>query len=85
MPLGFEYVRFHDILDDDMNVVRVNEQGELVFGFYNVDQVYDYIVSLGMKPLVELSFTPSQIARNTSQTIFWYPLPLSHSSNLNVL
>jgi len=40
-------VRFHDILDDDMNVVRVNPDGSLTYSFYNVDQVYDYILSIG--------------------------------------
>jgi beta-xylosidase len=31
----------------------------LVFAQYNVDQVFDFLVELGMRPIVELSFTPS--------------------------
>jgi len=69
--LGFKYVRFHDILDDDMNVVRVGSGGKLFYNFYQVFALYDWILSIGMKPLVELSFTPSQVASGTD-TVFWY-------------
>jgi xylan 1,4-beta-xylosidase len=29
------------------------------YEFYNVDQVFDYLLEIGVRPIVELSFTPS--------------------------
>lgn len=41
--------------------------------FFNVDSIYDYLLSIGMRPIVELSFMPAYIASNNGQdTIFWY-------------
>ncbi|MRX49938.1 cellulase family glycosylhydrolase [Paracoccus sp. S-4012] len=55
--LGFRYVRFHGILSDDMGTL-VNQNDRLVYSFYNADTVFDFLVSAGMKPFVELSFMP---------------------------
>jgi hypothetical protein len=54
--LGFQRVRFHGIFDDDMNVVLPTGTS-----FYNVFSVYDYILSIGMTPYVELGFTPGAL------------------------
>eukprot|EP00051_Salpingoeca_urceolata_P030108 m.8131 g.8131 ORF g.8131 m.8131 type:complete len:562 (+) comp3142_c0_seq2:333-2018(+) len=53
--LGFEAIRGHGIFDDDMSVLP-QDNGQ--YYFYNVFQVYDYLLSIGMKPVVELSFMP---------------------------
>ncbi len=55
--LGTRYVRFHGILSDDMGTL-VDEIDQLVYSFFNADQVFDYLVSIGMRPFVELSFMP---------------------------
>ena len=68
--LGFTGVRGHGLLDDDMSVMpgQWGSQAGTVWGqaspyeFYNVDQVYDYLVSMGVKPVVELSFMPKALA-----------------------
>jgi xylan 1,4-beta-xylosidase len=65
--LGFERVRFHGIFDDEMNVYHNGPN----YSFYNVDQVYDYLVSIGMSPIVELGFMPSDMASG-NKTIFYY-------------
>ncbi len=52
-------MRFHGILDDDTSLVQ-NDCAS--YSFYNVDTIYDYILSIGMLPLVELSFTPNCMA-----------------------
>ena len=67
--LGFTGVRGHGLLDDDMSVMpgQWGSQAGTVWGqaspyeFYNVDQVYDYLVSIGVKPVVELSFMPKAL------------------------
>lgn len=61
--LGFVGVRGHGILDDDMSVIIDGE-----YHFYNVDQVYDFLLSIGVRPIVELSFMPRALARCTRAT-----------------
>ena len=74
--LGFKYVRFHGIFDDRMSVLIMkkdhsgNEFG-LVYNFANIDNIFDYLLEIGMKPFIELGFMPSAIARG-DKTIFHY-------------
>ncbi len=68
--LGVQQVRFHGLLDDGMGTL-ICQNNQLLYSFFNADQSYDYILSLGMKPLVELSFMPSAISSG-SQTVMHY-------------
>lgn len=69
--LGFEYVRFHGLLNDDMSVCKRRAGGRLEYSFFNVDSIFDFLLDIGMKPFVELSFMPTDIASG-SQTAFHY-------------
>lgn len=69
--LGFQYVRFHGILNDDMCVVQKNKDGELVYNFFNIDNILDFLLSIDMKPFMELGFMPTLLASGT-QTCFHY-------------
>ena len=55
--LGFRHVRFHDLLSDDMGTL-MDEHDQLLYSFFNADQICDFLLSIGMKPFVELSFMP---------------------------
>ena len=68
--LGFEYVRFHGLLDDDMGTV-ICQDDALLYSFFNADQVFDFLVSIGMRPIVELSFMPTALASG-DDTVFHY-------------
>jgi xylan 1,4-beta-xylosidase len=68
--LGFEYIRFHGIFHDSMEVYREVE-GRPVFNFDKIGAVYDAIVNIGMKPFVEVGFMPSELA-SKSETIFYW-------------
>jgi hypothetical protein len=57
--LGFRYVRFHGLLSDDVGTV-VEHNDELLYSFFNADQIVDFLVSIGMRPFVELSFMPME-------------------------
>lgn len=76
--LGFQYVRFHGLLDDDMNVVArdwdhaAGRAGETTrYSFFNIDSIFDFLLKIGMKPFIELGFMPSALASGT-QTCFYY-------------
>jgi xylan 1,4-beta-xylosidase len=68
---GFKYIRMHGLLSDDMAVYRVDAQGREQYNFQYVDALYDYLLSIGIKPFVELGFMPSQMASG-DKTIFWW-------------
>lgn len=60
--IGFEFIRFHGIFDEDMMVYQEDADGNPVYNFNYVDMVYDFILSLGMKPYVEFSYFPKALA-----------------------
>ena len=68
--LGFRYVRFHGLLSDDMGTL-ISHQGESLYSFFNADQVCDFLLSIGMRPFVELSFMPTALASGR-RTVFHY-------------
>lgn len=67
----FKYIRFHGLLSDDMGVYRVNQNGKPEYNFMYIDALFDYLLSIGIKPFVELGFMPSALASG-SKTIFWW-------------
>jgi xylan 1,4-beta-xylosidase len=66
------YVRFHGILDDDIGVYAEGPKGEPIYNFSYVDQVYDGLLANGVRPFVELSFMPRQLAQRAALHSFWY-------------
>lgn len=68
--LGMQHVRFHGILSDDMGTL-ICQSDQLLYSFFNADQIFDFLLSIGMKPFVELSFMPSALSSG-DQTVFHY-------------
>jgi len=68
--LGFKYIRFHGIFADDTDVYR-EVDGKPVYDFSKTDAVYDVILKAGMKPLVEVSFMPRDLASGTKTIFYW--------------
>jgi len=68
---GFKYIRMHGLLTDDMAVYSEDRDGNPQYNYQYVDALYDYIISIGMKPFVELGFMPGALASG-SKTIFWW-------------
>lgn len=70
--IGFRYVRFHGLFDDDMSVVLKAPFTEaLKLSFSNIDKIFDFLLSINMKPFVEIGFMPEHLASGT-KTIFHY-------------
>jgi xylan 1,4-beta-xylosidase len=66
---GFEYIRMHGLFTDDMGVYR--NSGKPGYNWQYIDELFDFLQSIGMKPFVELGFMPSGMASG-SKTIFWW-------------
>lgn len=69
---GFQYVRFHGIFNDEVGVYTEDKSGKPVYNFSYVDQIYDGLLASGVKPFVEISFMPKQLAAKEMLHSFWY-------------
>lgn len=67
---GFEYIRFHGLLAEDMFVCQ-EVNGVLQYNWYYVDALYDFLLEAGVRPFVEFGFMPPALASG-AQTQFWW-------------
>jgi len=66
---GFQYIRMHGLFTDDMGVYR--DYGKPEYNWQYIDELFDFLQSIGMKPFVELGFMPNGLASG-SKTVFWW-------------
>jgi xylan 1,4-beta-xylosidase len=59
----------HGLLSDDMGVYREDYHGNPRYNYMYVDALFDFLLSIHMKPFVELGFMPDALASGT-ETIF---------------
>ncbi|MEO7099781.1 MAG: glycoside hydrolase [Luteolibacter sp.] len=78
---GFEYIRMHGIFSDDMGVYR-EVNGKPEYNWQYIDELFDFLHSIGMKPFVELGFMPGGMASG-SKTIFWWKGNVTPPSDMN--
>jgi xylan 1,4-beta-xylosidase len=69
--LGVEAVRAHAILNDDLGTYREVDGGP-IHDFSGIDRVYDRVLDLGLRPIVELGFMPRDMASDPTKTVFDY-------------
>lgn len=74
--LGFRYLRFHGIFHDVLGTVKVRD-GLVSYDWTRIDELYDAMLARGIKPFVELGFSPEAMA-TSSQTIFYWKGNTSH-------
>lgn len=53
-----------------MMVVTRTETGELAFNFRTIDIVFDFLFSIRLKPVLQLSFMPIELALDRQKIIF---------------
>ncbi len=68
--LGMRHVRFHGLMSDRMGTFLIHKDQPL-YSFHNIDKVYDGMLGVGVRPVVELSFMPSPLASG-SKTVMHY-------------
>jgi xylan 1,4-beta-xylosidase len=82
--IGFKYIKFHGILDDELSVCTLDEKGKPIFNFSNIDQIIDFLLSINLRPLVQLSFMPSALAKYPEKTVFHKPMIISEPKDYKV-
>jgi len=69
----FEYVRFHAIFHDETGLYSEDPQGDAVYNFSYIDQIYDGLLENKVRPLVEISFMPKELSSDPAALhAFWY-------------
>jgi xylan 1,4-beta-xylosidase len=83
-----EYAKALRIMRDDIGVRTVRAHGTFLpetvtvrpdgtFDFAGLDEVYDRLLATGLKPVVELSFLPAELAKDPDFTVFAYRAQVS--------
>ncbi|NVM76482.1 xylan 1,4-beta-xylosidase [Duganella sp. SG902] len=74
--LGFRYIRFHAIFHDVLGTYK-EVDGKPVYDWTKLDYLYDRLLKMGVKPFVELGFTPLAM-RSSDLSIFYWKGNTSH-------
>ncbi|MYM65600.1 beta-xylosidase [Pseudoduganella sp. FT55W] len=74
--LGFRYIRFHAIFHDVLGTYK-EVDGKPVYDWTKIDYLYDRLLKMGVKPFVELGFTPLAM-RSSDLSIFYWKGNTSH-------
>lgn len=73
--IGFEFIRGHGLLCDDMAIYQEYEDAEgnikAEYNFNYLDTVMDNYLSLNIKPFLELGFMPEKMASGTQTVFYW--------------
>ncbi len=69
--LGATHFRAHAILNDEQGVYR-EVAGVAHYDFTTIDRIYDRLLQLELRPIVELSYMPQELASDPSATVFTY-------------
>lgn len=66
--VGFEQIRFHNLFSDLVGVCQHDYRtGGIRYNFQNVEKIFDFFLSLGIKPFVELGFMPQALASGSAE------------------
>ncbi len=57
----FRYIRFHAIFDDEVGLYNQDANGNPIYYYSYIDQIYDGLLANGVRPFVELSFMPQKL------------------------
>ncbi len=78
---GFTYCRFHALFNEDMDVAYRREDGTIGYHWHHIDKIYDFLLSIGMKPFIELMAMPRVMASG-EQTMFFYKMNVTPPANM---
>lgn len=75
--IGYEYIKFHGLLSDDMLVYEEDRAGNPHYSFVLIDKALDFLLSIGLKPLIQFSFMPRALASLPEKNIYASPFNVS--------
>ncbi len=75
--IGFEYIKFHGIFDDSLMVYREDSKGNPILNFNMLDEILDFLLSIHLRPLIQFSFMPKDLAKTPEKVFFAVPFIMS--------
>lgn len=84
---NYEYIRFTGIFNEDMHVYSETENGISLYNWNYTDKLIDFLVSLNLKPFINLGYMPEKIASDSKYIFNWkgnisYPSDVKKWNNL---
>jgi xylan 1,4-beta-xylosidase len=70
-------VRAHGLFHDDIGIYSEDASGTPAYDFTRSDAIFDFLVPLGIAPIVELAPMPSALAADPTQTVFDWKMIVS--------
>lgn len=74
--IGFEYIRFHGLFHEEMGIVQRTVSGEILYNFQYVDLLFDSLLEIDLRPVVELGLMPN-IMGEEQKYVFWWKMNIS--------
>lgn len=68
--LGFRSIRFHAIFHDVLGTYKVVDD-KPVYDWTKIDYLYDKLLGMGIKPFIELGFTPEAMKTSNNSIFYW--------------
>lgn len=76
--IGFKHVRGHGLLNDDLSTYL---NGHV--NMWNLHSIFDFLLSINMRPVFELSFTPAELASDPKDSLMHYRANASPANDRN--
>lgn len=85
--IGYEFIRFHGIFSDEMMVYKEDNNGNPIYNWVYVDEIFDFFQRINLKPFIELGFMPEALASKSQHAFLWnanvsYPKSLKKWTDL---
>jgi len=68
--ISFKYIFFNGIISDNNYLYQVDLKSQTNYNYIYVDRIFDFLISVGLKPILPFSYMPRDIAENPSHFLF---------------
>ncbi len=79
---NFKYIRFHGLFHEEMIIVSRDDDGKLKFNFQYVDMLFDSLLEIGLRPIVEIGLMPETMASKEAH-VFWWKMNISMPNDIS--
>jgi xylan 1,4-beta-xylosidase len=72
--IGFQYIRGHGLLSDDIGIYReieINGEKKPFYNFMYIDRILDSYLVLNIRPFIEFGFMPKALASGDQTVFYW--------------
>ncbi len=80
--IGFEQIRFHGILADEMMIYQKDPAGNTLYNWTYVNNLFDSLLEANLKPFIGLGFMPRDPSCS-DETMFWWKANTAPLKDIN--